>query len=84
MTRSTSRRCYLPRRVSPLRLDTERANLSVIRKFTWDVRRSTVTVKEGENGLLWSQNVGALPLNVLVIIASGGLEKWVKKQMRGP
>ncbi|CAD6580444.1 MAG: mitochondrial Homoaconitase [Alectoria sarmentosa] len=50
-------------------------------KLTWDIRRSTVTVKEGENGPTWSQNVAALPPNVQDIIASGGLEKWVKKQI---
>ena len=52
-----------------------------IRKFIWDIRRSTVTVKEGEDGPTWSQNVGALPPNVQDIIASGGLEKWVRKQI---
>ena len=82
MARSTSRRFYLLRPVSPLQLDIERANLTIIRKFTWDVRRSTVTVKEGKNRLAWSQNVGALPPNVQDIIASGGLEKWVKKRIR--
>lgn len=49
--------------------------------FKWDIRRSTVTVKEGENGPTWSQSVGAMPPNVQSIIAAGGLEKWVKKQI---
>lgn len=52
-------------------------------KLTWDIRRSIVTVKEGENGPTWSQDVAALPPNVQDIIASGGLEKWVKKQVGG-
>ncbi|KAL9071669.1 MAG: hypothetical protein Q9161_004094 [Pseudevernia consocians] len=52
-------------------------------KFTWDIRRSTVTVKEGDNGPTWNQTVAALPPNVQDIIASGGLEKWVKKQIGG-
>lgn len=47
----------------------------------WDVRRSLVTVQEGEGGEKWSQKVGELPPNVQEIIALGGLEKWVKKQI---
>ncbi|KAL8877897.1 MAG: hypothetical protein Q9192_008570, partial [Flavoplaca navasiana] len=50
-------------------------------KLVWDVRRSKVDVQEGENGSKWSQRVGELPPNVQEIIASGGLEKWVKKQI---
>ena len=50
-------------------------------KFTWDVRRSKVTVTEGEGGATWSQKVGELPPNVQEIIARGGLEKWVKAQI---
>ena len=50
-------------------------------KFDWDVRRSTVTVTEGEGGESWSQKVGELPPNVQEIIAKGGLEKWVKYQI---
>ncbi|TKX27692.1 homoaconitase [Elsinoe australis] len=49
--------------------------------FTWDVRRSKVVVKEGENGEEWEQAVGELPPNVQEIIARGGLEKWVKKEI---
>ena len=44
----------------------------------WDVRRSLVTVQEGESGERWSQKVGELPPNVQEIIARGGLENWVK------
>ncbi|KAL8668922.1 MAG: hypothetical protein Q9168_006464 [Polycauliona sp. 1 TL-2023] len=50
-------------------------------KLVWDVRRSKVDVQEGENGPRWSQKVGELPPNVQEIIATGGLEKWVKKQI---
>ncbi|KAI1451996.1 hypothetical protein F4805DRAFT_463224 [Annulohypoxylon moriforme] len=50
-------------------------------KFLWDVRRSKVTVVEGEGGQTWSQKVGELPPNVQEIIARGGLEKWVKHQI---
>jgi len=50
-------------------------------KFLWDVRRSRVDVQEGEGGAKWSQNVGELPPNVQEIIARGGLEKWVKKEI---
>lgn len=47
----------------------------------WDVRRSKVTVTEGEGGETWSQKVGELPPNVQEIIAKGGLENWVKHQI---
>ncbi|KAH8908385.1 homoaconitase [Coniochaeta sp. PMI_546] len=50
-------------------------------KLVWDVRRSKVTVTEGEGGETWSQKVGELPPNVQEIIARGGLEKWVKSQI---
>ncbi|KAL5612884.1 hypothetical protein BROUX41_004038 [Berkeleyomyces rouxiae] len=50
-------------------------------KLTWDVRRSKVTVTEGEGGESWSQKVGELPPNVQEIIARGGLEKWVKAEI---
>ncbi|PQE19187.1 Homoaconitase mitochondrial protein [Rutstroemia sp. NJR-2017a BBW] len=50
-------------------------------KFVWDVRRSKVEVQEGEGGEKWSQKVGELPPNVQEIIARGGLEKWVKKEI---
>ncbi|KAG9589392.1 hypothetical protein KCU77_g8313, partial [Aureobasidium melanogenum] len=49
--------------------------------FTWDVRRSQVIVQEGPNGKTWSQKVGELPPNVQDIIARGGLEKWVGKEL---
>lgn len=49
--------------------------------FTWDLRRSQVVVREGEGGEEWTQKVGELPPNVQEIIARGGLEKWVKKEI---
>ncbi|EMC96754.1 hypothetical protein BAUCODRAFT_34146 [Baudoinia panamericana UAMH 10762] len=49
--------------------------------FTWDVRRSQVVVREGEGGQEWTQKVGELPPNVQEIIARGGLEKWVQKEI---
>ncbi|KAL8637527.1 MAG: hypothetical protein Q9228_005212 [Teloschistes exilis] len=52
-------------------------------KFTWDVKRSKVDIQEGENGPKWSHKVGELPPNVQEIIAKGGLENWVKKQIEG-
>ena len=51
--------------------------------FTWDVRRSKVVIKEGEGGKEWEQSVGELPPNVQDIIARGGLEKWVQKEILG-
>ncbi|KAI5283859.1 mitochondrial Homoaconitase, partial [Ascosphaera atra] len=50
-------------------------------KLTWDVRRSQITVEDAE-GKKWVQKVGELPPNVQEIIASGGLEKWVKKNIK--
>lgn len=47
----------------------------------WDVRRSCVNVQEGPNGAKWSVKVGSLPPNVQEIIALGGLESWVKKEI---
>jgi homoaconitate hydratase len=46
----------------------------------WDVRSSTITVTEAD-GKSWSQKVGELPPNVQEVIASGGLENWVKAQI---
>ena len=50
-------------------------------RFTWDVARSRVEILEGPGGSTWSQKVGSLPPNVQEIIARGGLEKWVKKEI---
>lgn len=50
-------------------------------RFVWDVRKSRVVVTEGEGGASWSQKVGELPPNVQEIIARGGLEKWVKREI---
>ncbi|KAL8784131.1 MAG: hypothetical protein Q9195_009175 [Heterodermia aff. obscurata] len=50
-------------------------------RLTWDVERSRVEVQEGPNGPKWSQKVGELPPNVQEIIARGGLEQWVKKEI---
>ncbi|KAH8427102.1 homoaconitase LysF [Aspergillus melleus] len=49
--------------------------------LTWDVKRSVVEVKEGENGETWTEQVGELPANVQEIIAAGGLEAWVKNEV---
>jgi homoaconitate hydratase len=50
----------------------------------WDVRRSTVNIQEGPNGAKWNVKVGELPPNVQEIIALGGLENWVKKEIGSP
>ncbi|KAF2878513.1 homoaconitase mitochondrial precursor [Massariosphaeria phaeospora] len=49
----------------------------------WDVRRSTVSVQEGSDGARWNVKVGELPPNVQEIIALGGLESWVRKEIGG-
>lgn len=53
-------------------------------KLVWDLRRSKVTVTEGEGGQTWSQKVGELPPSVQEIIARGGLESWVKHEISSP
>lgn len=50
--------------------------------LTWDVKRSSVEVCEGENGETWTEQVGELPANVQAIIAAGGLEAWVKEEVK--
>jgi homoaconitate hydratase len=50
--------------------------------LTWDVKRSLVEVQEGEGGASWTEPVGELPANVQAIIAAGGLESWVKEEVR--
>ena len=47
----------------------------------WDVKKSQIEVKEGPNGKRWTEKVGELPPNVQEIIAKGGLEKWVQKEI---
>jgi len=49
----------------------------------WDVRRSKVSVREGPGGPTWDVKVGELPPNVQEIIALGGLESWVRKEIGG-
>ena len=49
--------------------------------FTYDVKRSKVFILEGERGETWSQDVVSLPLNIQEIIAQGGLENWVKREI---
>ncbi|KAI9736100.1 MAG: mitochondrial Homoaconitase [Claussenomyces sp. TS43310] len=49
--------------------------------FTWDLRRSKVTVTEGVDGETWSQKVGEIPTSVQKVIAKGGLEAWVKDEI---
>ncbi|KAG8531972.1 mitochondrial Homoaconitase [Bacidia gigantensis] len=51
-------------------------------KLTWDVRRSKITVQEGQSGDRWTEKIGELPPNVQEIIARGGLEKWVRNEIK--
>ncbi|KAK1754536.1 mitochondrial Homoaconitase [Echria macrotheca] len=75
----------VPRLVSRLREQFGKGEKLATRRtgwtFEWDVRRSKVTVTEGEGGKTWSQKVGELPPNVQEIIARGGLQKWVEHQI---
>ncbi|KAI1376890.1 mitochondrial Homoaconitase [Hypoxylon crocopeplum] len=49
-------------------------------KLLWDVRRSKVVITEND-GTSWEQRVGELPPNVQEVIASGGLEGWIKSKI---
>ncbi|KAI1617566.1 mitochondrial homoaconitase [Exophiala viscosa] len=49
--------------------------------LVWDVKKSQIEVCEGPNGKTWTEKVGELPPNVQEIIAKGGLEKWVQKEI---
>jgi len=50
----------------------------------WDVRKSLVTVNEGERGPAWNLRVPELPPNVQSIVARGGLENWVRAEISSP
>lgn len=50
--------------------------------LTYDVRKATVTVTEGENGpVVLTEKVGELGTNLQDIIIKGGLEGWVKSEL---
>ncbi|KAK5061499.1 mitochondrial Homoaconitase [Exophiala bonariae] len=49
--------------------------------LVWDVKKSQIEVTEGPGGKNWTEKVGELPPNVQEIIAKGGLEKWVQKEI---
>jgi homoaconitate hydratase len=77
-------KCDLPRLVERLREEFGGEKVLTRRTgwtLTWDVRRSTVTVKEGQGdgARTWSQKVGEIPPSVQEIIAAGGLEKWLRR-----
>ncbi|KAK6510698.1 mitochondrial Homoaconitase [Arthrobotrys conoides] len=50
----------------------------------WDIERSWVSVTERVNGqeTTWGKRVGDLPPNVQDIISKGGLESWVKAELK--
>lgn len=49
----------------------------------WDVKKSTLTVTEGQNGpVVFKQKVGELGESMQEIIVEGGLEGWVKASLR--
>lgn len=50
-------------------------------RLAWDVRRSKVVITE-KGGATWEQKVGELSPNVQEIIACGGLENWVKSEIK--
>ena len=50
-------------------------------KVEWDVERSYVKVTE-KSGRTWGMKVGELPPNVQEVFVQGGLEGWVKAQLK--
>ncbi|KAI1356396.1 Aconitase/3-isopropylmalate dehydratase [Xylaria sp. FL0043] len=50
--------------------------------LTWDIQRSVVEVREGEQGETWVEKVGDLPANAQAIIAAGGLESWCRAEIK--
>ncbi|WYZ45659.1 hypothetical protein EsH8_VIII_000975 [Colletotrichum jinshuiense] len=50
--------------------------------ITWGAKRSSVEVQEGNNGEIWTEQVGELPANVQANIAAGDLEAWVKNDAK--
>lgn len=62
---------------APKKVLTRRTDL----KLRWDVRRSLVEVTDSRGKIIFRQKVGEMPPNVQDIIACGGLEKWVKREI---
>lgn len=50
--------------------------------LTWDVKHSILEVQEGKDGETWTEKVGEMPTNVQAVIAAGGLEAWVKREIQ--
>lgn len=48
----------------------------------WDVTKNQVTVSDAEGNLILTQKVGELGTNLQDIIVKGGLEGWVKAQLK--
>ncbi|KAF7558340.1 hypothetical protein G7046_g5814 [Stylonectria norvegica] len=50
-------------------------------KLLYDVRRSKVVITE-KDGSSWEEKVGELPITVQEIVALGGLEGWIRAQIK--
>lgn len=48
----------------------------------WDVTKAQVTVVDGDDNLILTQKVGELGTNLQDIIVKGGLEGWVKSELK--
>ena len=48
----------------------------------WDVNKAQVTVVDGDDNLILTQKVGELGTNLQDIIVKGGLEGWVKSELK--
>lgn len=50
--------------------------------LNWNVPKSLVTVKDNEGNIVLEQKVGELGANLQEIIVEGGLEGWVRAQLK--
>lgn len=50
-------------------------------KLSWDVAQSKLTVTEGDNGMTWERQTGALGPSVQSLFIEGGLEGLVKSEI---
>lgn len=50
--------------------------------LTWDIKRSMLEVQEGPGGEKWEEKVGEFAESLQDIIAKGGLENWVKHEIK--
>lgn len=75
----------IPALINKLREKYAQSNELTIRTgwfLKWDVTKNQVTVSDSEGNLILTQKVGELGTNLQDIIVKGGLEGWVKAQLK--